>query len=70
VIEREGGESALGKGAAPGSGCLFFHTRQGVRLGSRRVTLGEVEVPNQAIALAVKLIALHQIDSTGASANN
>ena len=35
VIKREGDESALGKGAAPGSGCLFFHTRR-VRSGSRR----------------------------------
>ena len=29
VIEREGNESALGKGAAPGSGRLFLNTREG-----------------------------------------
>jgi hypothetical protein len=29
VIEREGDESALGKGTSPGAGRLFLHARQG-----------------------------------------
>src|SRR5262249_45418954 len=29
VIEREGDESALGKGAGPGAGCLLLHAGQG-----------------------------------------
>src|SRR4029077_19501156 len=65
VIEREGDESALGEGAGPGAGRLLLHAGQGSGQDrdAVRVALGEMKVPDQTIALAVKLIALHQIGS-------
>ncbi len=65
VIEREGDESALGKGAAPGAGRLFLHARQGSGQDrdAARITLREMKVPDQTIALAGKLVDFHHIGS-------